>query len=140
MRDLYEDRFIRPRIQVTAADMRKYYLDNVDRLYTERDQAQYRIIKIDPARIGGQDARAAALKRITSIRDRAEQGEDFATLASTENQDDYLKTNAGDPGGWMQRDVYRVDAVDHAVTNAPMTLARTRIGPVARARNYLSRH
>ena len=55
------------------------------------------------------------MKRITSIRERAEGGEDFATLAATENQDDYLKKNAGDPGGWMQRDVYRVDEVDHAV-------------------------
>jgi parvulin-like peptidyl-prolyl isomerase len=113
--ELYKNRMIMPKVQLTAADMRKYYKANVDRLYTERDQAQFRIIKIDPARIGGADARAAALKRITSIRDRAQGGEDFATLASTENQDDYLKTNAGDPGGWMQRDAYRVDEVDHAV-------------------------
>ena len=26
-----------------------------------------------------------------------------------------LKKNAGDPGGWMQRDSYRIDAVDAAV-------------------------
>jgi parvulin-like peptidyl-prolyl isomerase len=112
---LFNERMIKPKIQVTAADMRKYYKANVDRLYTEHDQAEFRIIKIDPARIGGDDARAAAMKRITSIRERAENGEDFATLAATENQDDYLKKNAGDPGGWMQRDVYRVDEVDHAV-------------------------
>jgi parvulin-like peptidyl-prolyl isomerase len=113
--ELYQERMVMPRVQVTAGDMRKYYKANLDRLYTERDQAEYRIIKIDPARIGGNDASASAMKRINSIRQRAVSGEDFATLASTENQDDYLKKNAGDPGGWMQRDVYRVDAVDHAV-------------------------
>jgi parvulin-like peptidyl-prolyl isomerase len=112
---LYLRKMIEPRIQVSAADLRKYYNANLDKLYTVKEQAQFRVIKIDPARIGGADAKAAAMKRITAIRDRAQNGEDFATLASTENQDDYLKKNAGDPGGWMQRDSYRIDAVDNAV-------------------------
>ncbi len=129
--DLYQERMVMPRVQITVGDMRKYYNDNVDRLYTERDQAQYRIIKIDPARIGGNDAQAAALKRINEIRQRAVSGEDFASLASAENQDEYLKKNAGDPGGWMQRDVYLVDAVDHAVWK----MQPGQISPVISAEN-----
>ena len=113
--DLYQRKMIEPRIQVSASDLRKYYNANLDKLYTVKDEAQFRVIKIDPARIGGADAKEAAMKRITAIRDRAQKGEDFTTLASMENQDDYLKKNAGDPGGWMQRDSYRIDAVDNAV-------------------------
>jgi parvulin-like peptidyl-prolyl isomerase len=112
---LYLQKMIEPRIQVAAADLRKYYNANLDKLYTVKEQAQFRVIKIDPARIGGADAKTVAMKRITAIRDRAQNGEDFAALASTENQDEYLKKNAGDPGGWMQRDSYRIDAVDNAV-------------------------
>ena len=36
-------------------------------------------------------------------------------MASSENQDEYLKAHAGDPGGWMQRNAYRIDAVDKAI-------------------------
>src|SRR5206468_3463403 len=100
MQELLYQRRIIPRVQVSAADMRDYYRANVDKIYTEHAQAQFRVIKIDPARIGGANARADALDRIKGIRERAIDGVDFATLASTENQDDYLKGRAGDPGGW----------------------------------------
>jgi parvulin-like peptidyl-prolyl isomerase len=49
------------------------------------------------------------------IREEALSGADFATLAAKENQDDYLRTHSGDPGGWMQKDSYRIDAVDKAI-------------------------
>ena len=115
MQQVFYQRKVVPRIQVTAADMRDFYDAHVDRLYSQKSQAQFRVIKIDPLRIGGPDADAAARKRIADIRERALHGEDFATLATEENQDDWLKSRAGDPGGWMQRDSYRNDAVDHAV-------------------------
>jgi parvulin-like peptidyl-prolyl isomerase len=114
MQELFRERKITPRIQVSADDMREYYRMHIED-YTERAQAQFRVIKIDPKRIGGDDARAAALARINAIREKAINGADFATLASVENQDDYLKANAGDPGGWMQRDAYRIDKIDKAV-------------------------
>jgi parvulin-like peptidyl-prolyl isomerase len=115
MQELFYQRRIIPRIQVSAGDMRDYYRANVDTVYAEHAQAQFRVIKIDPKRIGGPNAKTDALDRIKAIHQKAVNGEDFATLASTENQDDYLKSRGGDPGGWMQRDAYRIDAVDKAI-------------------------
>src|SRR6478736_396739 len=51
--------------------MRGMIRNNVDKIYTEHSQAQFRVIKIDPARIGGPNARADALARIQGIRERA---------------------------------------------------------------------
>ena len=115
MRDIFYQRRIFPRVQVTADDMREFYTANFDKLYSQRDQAQFRVIKIDPTRIGGPDSRKTAMQKANFIREKAQRGDDFAALASTENDDDYLKTRGGDPGGWMQRDSYRIDAVDKAV-------------------------
>ena len=115
MRDLFYQRHIFPRVQVTADDMRAFYDKNVDRMYSQHDQAQYRVIKIDPAKLSGDNPRAMALQKIADIRKKAERGDDFAALASLENHDDYLKSRGGDPGGWMQRGAYRVDEVDKAV-------------------------
>jgi parvulin-like peptidyl-prolyl isomerase len=115
MQELLYQRRIIPRIQVPVGDMREFYDKNKDKLYTERAQAQFRVIKIDPKRIGGDHAQEDALKRIKVIREEALSGADFATLAAKENQDDYLRTHSGDPGGWMQKDSYRIDAVDKAI-------------------------
>jgi parvulin-like peptidyl-prolyl isomerase len=115
MRDLFYQRRILPRIQVTADDMRQFYKANVDKLYSQQAQAQFRVIKIDPQRIGGDDPRAAAIKEINYIRAKALRGDDFAALASAENHDDYLKSRGGDPGGWIKRNSYLVDAVEKAV-------------------------
>lgn len=115
MQQLFYQRRILPRIQVSAADMREFYRTNLEKTYTERSQAQFRVIKIDPKRIGGSLADDLARERIKEIRQKAVNGEDFTTLASNENQDDYLKSRGGDPGGWMQRDAYRIEAVDKAV-------------------------
>ena len=115
MRDLFYQRHIFPRVQVTADDMRAFYAKNVDTLYSQHDQAQYRVIKIDPAKLSGDNPRAMALQKIADIRKKAQRGDDFAALASAENHDEYLKSRGGDPGGWMQRGAYRVDEVDKAV-------------------------
>ncbi len=92
MQQMFYQRRIWPRVQVSAADMRDFYRANVDRLYTEHDQAKFRVIKIDPKRIGGANADAAALDRAKLIREKAIRGDDFTALASSENQDDYLKS------------------------------------------------
>jgi parvulin-like peptidyl-prolyl isomerase len=90
---IFQQKKIFPRLQITTADMRRYYRDNVDKLFTERASATVRIIRIDPARSGG---RAAALEKIQSIRDRAVKGkESFATLAGTANDDGSLLRSKG---------------------------------------------
>lgn len=115
MRDLFYQRRILPRIQVTADDMRQFYKANVDKLYSRQAQAEFRVIKIDPARMGGSDPRAAAIAEINYIRTKALRGDDFAALASAENHDDYLKSRGGDPGGWIKQGSYLIDAVEKAV-------------------------
>jgi parvulin-like peptidyl-prolyl isomerase len=113
--DLYRQHHILPRVQVSVNDMRQFYKANVAQLYSQRNQARFRVIKIDPARLGGADSKTAALERIRLIRSKAVRGDDFASLASSENHDDYLKARGGDPGGWIERDSYRIDAVDKAI-------------------------
>jgi parvulin-like peptidyl-prolyl isomerase len=112
---LYRRRKIEPLIQVRADDMRDDYNHNLSKLYSEKDKAQFRVLEIDPAKCGGM---GMARDKINSIRERAIHGEDFIKLASTENQNDFLKGRGGNPcddGGWMERNTYRFDAVEAAV-------------------------
>ena len=109
---IYQHRFLDPLVQVSAQDMREFYHANADHLYGDKDRLQFRVIEIDPTRMGGEHPRVAALAKIREIREKAVNGQDFAALASTENHDDGLRATGGDPGGWMERGSYRVDAVE----------------------------
>jgi parvulin-like peptidyl-prolyl isomerase len=113
--EIYQRRKIEPLIQVTADNMREFYRLNVAKLYSQKDQAQFRVIKIDPKIAGGKQA---ALDKINTLHNKATAGEDFAKLASSDNDDSYLKTRGGNPcdeGGWMDRNTYRIDEVEAAV-------------------------
>jgi len=44
-----------PQTQVTAAEMRQYYEDNRDKLFTVRDAAQFEMIQVDPVKVGGRE-------------------------------------------------------------------------------------
>lgn len=113
--DLYRSHHLNPLIQVSADDMRAYYRQNCDKLYADKDKAQFRVIEIDPAVAGGQQA---AMEKITALRQRALHGEDFAAMASALNDDSFLKGRGGatsDPGEWMERGSYRNEAVEAAV-------------------------
>jgi hypothetical protein len=113
--DLYVRRKIEPLIKVTADSMRDFYQTNLTKLYSEKDRVQFRVIEIDPANAANPQA---ALDKITGIRTRVLNGEDFGKLASTVNEDAFLKGRAGNPcddGAWMDRDTYRIDAVEAAL-------------------------
>jgi len=113
--DLYFRRKVDPLVQVTADNMRDFYRMNLAKLYSDKDRAQFRVIKIDPAVTGSMQA---AMDKISSIREKAIHGGDFTALASTENDDSFLKGRGGNPcdeGGWMDRDAYRIDAVEAAI-------------------------
>ncbi len=112
---VYQRKQIDPHVQVSAQDMREFYAANGAKLYGDKDRLQFRVIEIDPARMGGKDPRAAAEAKINAIRAKAVAGQEFAALASTENHDDALRASGGDPGGWMDRGCYRVDAVEAAL-------------------------
>ena len=113
---IYRRREIEPQVQVSAQDMREFYAANAAKLYGDRDRLQFRVVVVDPARATGKDPKSAAMAKAEAIRGRAIAGQDFATLAaSAENDDQGLRSSGGDPGGWMDRGSYRVDAVEQAL-------------------------
>ncbi len=110
MVELYRQKKIYPRVQVTVEDMRRYYNRNRKNLYTQQAAARFLVIKIDPERSGG---REAALKKIQEIRRRALAGEDFSKLAHDLDDDALLRSKGGDVG-WVDKGAYRLDAVEKA--------------------------
>ncbi len=96
----------------TPTDMQRYYDANVKTEFSEYDQAQFRLIKVDPAELGDN---SAAITRAQEIHDRAAKGEDFAHLAETYNKaGSLLQRNKGDVG-MIQRGAYAMENVEQAV-------------------------
>jgi peptidyl-prolyl cis-trans isomerase D len=111
---VYFQKKLMPRIQVTADDMRRYYQLNKDKEFTDHDAARFRLIKIDPKLIGGADAKDKAVERARELRARATKGqEDFAELAKF-SHDAHLSKTGGDVG-WVQRGAYSLEKVEKAV-------------------------
>lgn len=104
-----------PKVQVTAEDMRRYYDQHLKSEFTEVDQAQFRLIKITAKNMGG---REQAIDKIKDLRDRAVRGEDFEKLASGINHDPGLMRSGGRVGGgegWIQRGAFAITEVEEAV-------------------------
>ena len=114
---VYSQRMVEPLVQVSAADLREYYAAVGAKRYGSRDQLQFRVVKIDPAKMpaGTSPPRVDALVQIRDVRRRAVAGEDFKALASSANQEKGMRESGGDPGGWMDRGAYRFDAVEAAL-------------------------
>jgi parvulin-like peptidyl-prolyl isomerase len=85
---------VNPRITVTREEMLRYYERNREAMFTERGMARFRVIRIDPRKIGGPDAAAKALELAHSVRQQAADGADFASLAQAHNSDErYARLN-----------------------------------------------
>ncbi len=107
---MYFEKKIRPRVQVSPAEMRKYYDDHINN-FSERAQAQFRVIKFDFKKVGSkEEARKLAEQTLKSAR----AGEDFASLAAKYNSDDYLARQKGDVG-WVERGAYANEKLEQAV-------------------------
>lgn len=115
MRDIYRQRKVYPRIQVTPDDIRRYYDRNVDKEFTERSKIQFRLIKIEVKKIGPN--REDSITRITEIREKAIAG-DFAEVASAENHDEKLKKDGGNVG-FIERGSFRIEEVEERVWDTP---------------------
>jgi parvulin-like peptidyl-prolyl isomerase len=106
MTQIYYQKKVIPRIVVTPTMMREYYDNHVETDFTQHDHVVFRLIKIDPDASGGKDA---ALEKIKAIRERALAGEDFAMLASKDNDDEGLRSVLGeisvDKGAFILDDV-----------------------------------
>ena len=108
---------IDPQVQVSARDLREFYAANVAKRYADKDKLLFRVIELDPAQtVGGETPRVGALIRAREVHQKAiAPGTDFTALAKTDNDDHGLKATGGDPGGWMDRGAYRLDAVEAAL-------------------------
>jgi len=115
MTDIFYRRKVFPRIQVTADDLRAYYNVNVGQEFTERDEAVFRLIKIDPRLSGGRDA---AQRRATDIAGKATP-DAFADMARKMNNDERLAQSAGEVGP-IQRGAYKLEKVEAAVWATPV--------------------
>lgn len=116
MVQLYWERKIKPRVLVTASDMRRYYNQNRDSLYTRHEELRFRVLKIDPANHGaGSVGRDKALDKIQDLRRRAVAGESFEDLARDYGEDaKWMKDKGGDVG-WIKRGAYKLSAIEDAV-------------------------
>jgi parvulin-like peptidyl-prolyl isomerase len=95
--------------------MRQYYQRHLGDQFTDRDQAQFRVIKIGFKQTG---TREQAKAKAEDVRARAARGEDFAELAASFNDDPYLKRTKGDPtgnGGWIDRGAYATTKLEEAI-------------------------
>jgi len=115
MTAIYIEKRIRPKVQVTAHEMRVYYDKHVNTEFSERDSVQYRLITINVAKSGG---RTEALKRIQDIYARVQKGEDFQSLASQFNDDPRLARSGGLESP-MQKGALKSEKLDKAVFSTP---------------------
>ena len=81
---LYYQKKVYPKIQVGAHDIRDYYDRNVDKEFTENEQAEFRIVKVDIKAAGGKEA---AITKVNDLLKRARGGEDFKAIAMRENHE-----------------------------------------------------
>ncbi len=92
---------IMPLVQISGDDMRRFYDQNVAQLFTEKSGVRFRAIKVSVKQKG---SREAALEGAQLRLERAKRGEDFAKMASEENDD---LTRSANHGWWMLEKVMK---------------------------------
>jgi hypothetical protein len=107
---VYYTKKLFPRVEISGTAMRRFYEANRDKLFTVRDNATFRLIKVSPAEMGGN---AEAKKQVEDLHARALKGEDFEKLAEY-NKDQVLLRNKGlmPP---MDRGAWKLEAVEKAI-------------------------
>jgi parvulin-like peptidyl-prolyl isomerase len=107
---VYYQKKVIPKIQVTAADIRAAYEKNKATQFSEKDAARFRLIKVDVQKSGG---REKALEKAKDLLEKARAGQDFSELAKT-NDDANLMRNGGDVG-WIEKGAWANEQVAEAV-------------------------
>src|SRR5215207_1149533 len=115
MSQIFYQKKIMPRVQVSAAEMRDYYERNLAQLFTQRGAAQFRLIKIDVKKSGGRDE---ARRKITEVRNRVvKAGEPFERIAREVNDNPLLLKTGGSVK--IDQGAFAVKEVDDAVWSTP---------------------
>jgi peptidyl-prolyl cis-trans isomerase C len=96
--NLYE-KTVLPKVNVTDAEVKKFYDDNQDKFkMPESYHASHILIGVDPN--AKPEEKAKAKEKAEVIRKRLIAGEDFAALAKTESTDSATKDTGGDLGSF----------------------------------------
>ena len=116
---VYIEKRIKPLVQVSATDIRRFYDTNRASLFASEERARFRVIKIDPRNreleLDGPDD-AARLAR--EVREEAVSGKvDFEALARRTNEPSLKDTGGlvGTKDGWLPRGSYVSEKVEAAV-------------------------
>jgi parvulin-like peptidyl-prolyl isomerase len=107
---VYYTKKLFPRVEISAASMRRFYEANREKLFTLRDNATFRLIKVSPAEVGSD---AEAKKQIDDLHARALKGEDFEKLAEYNKDEMLLKSKGLMPP--MDRGAWKLEAVENAI-------------------------
>lgn len=83
--ELHEERTMENQVVITVDDMRKYYSENANKLFTTHAACTFYLLQIDPATLAQpgdtrEATRQRALDRVKDVRARVLKGEDFAAL------------------------------------------------------------
>lgn len=124
---LYFQKRVFPRIEPGADEMRRYYEQYKERLFSVPSQATFRLIRVDVAEVGSE---STAMERIEEARRRASAGESIAVLSDEYNKDPILLRNKGLVGP-ITKGSYAIDEVDQAVWSTDIG----KVTPVVRVRN-----
>jgi len=122
MIELYQQRKFATMVEPSADDLRTFYRQNVDKLFTDHAAAVFDLIKIDPANLGGDSAlanRTLAFQKAKEAHDRAAAGANFSTLFTEYNNDPGLNalTNGTGSMGTIQRGSFSIKEIEDAVWN-----------------------
>ena len=102
MRRIYFQKKEFPKLQITAQDMRDYYSKHLDDVFTQHEQAKFRIIKVSFEESGGKQQ---ALDKINSLRAQLVKGVDFNKVSGTPPEDE----------DWIPRGAFANQQIEDAV-------------------------
>jgi len=122
MIEIYQQRKFSPLVEPGAQDLRVYYRQHVEDMFTQHSEATFDLITIDPSLLGGDTAaadRTMAFDRAKQAHDRAAAGVDFPTLFAEYNNDPGLKDLTNNTGrlSAYERGSFSKKEVEDAVWN-----------------------
>lgn len=126
---LYFQKRVFPRVEPGADEMRRYYEQNREKLFSVPSQATFRVIRVDINDVGSE---GEAMARINDVRRRLLAGESASALSDEVNKDPILRRNKGLVGP-ITRGVYVNEQLEAEVWKTEIG----KVTPVVRERNGL---